>query len=98
MSAAESVCRRHILLSRVLRANRAKPTPGGFCLQLSKIYPDLGFIVQDRAPVLAQAQREIWPRENPQALNNGRVKFLEHNFFDPNPVVGADIYWLRYIL
>jgi hypothetical protein len=54
--------------------------------------------VQDRAPVLAQARREIWPRENPQALNNGRVKFLEHNFFDPNPVVGADIYWLRYIL
>ncbi|KAF4229636.1 hypothetical protein CNMCM6457_006269 [Aspergillus fumigatiaffinis] len=71
---------------------------GGFCLQLSKIYPDLSFIVQDRAPVLAQAQREIWPRENPQALNNDRVKFLEHNFFDPNPVVGADIYWLRYIL
>ncbi|KAL4890073.1 S-adenosyl-L-methionine-dependent methyltransferase [Aspergillus ambiguus] len=71
---------------------------GGFCLQLSKIYPDLSFIVQDRAPVLAQAQQEIWPRENPQALDNGRVQFLEHNFFNPNPVVGADIYWLRYIL
>ncbi|KAJ5990773.1 hypothetical protein N7522_010980 [Penicillium canescens] len=71
---------------------------GGFCLQLSKIYPNLNFIVQDRAPALAQAQREIWPQENPQALSNGRVKFLEHNFFNPNPVIGADIYWLRYIL
>ncbi|KAJ5892735.1 hypothetical protein N7504_009426 [Penicillium tannophilum] len=71
---------------------------GGFCLQLSKIYPDLSFIVQDRAPVLAQAQREIWPLENPQALNTGRVKFLEHDFFNLNPVTGADVYWLRYIL
>ncbi|KAG2419142.1 hypothetical protein HFD88_002246 [Aspergillus terreus] len=71
---------------------------GGFCLQLSKIYPDLSFIVQDRAPALAQAQREIWPRENPEALSTGRVRFLEHNFFNANPVVGADVYWLRYIL
>jgi hypothetical protein len=65
---------------------------------LSKIYPDLKFIVQDRAPALEQAQREIWPRENPEALNTGRVRFLEHDFFNPNPIVGADVYWLRYIL
>ncbi|KAJ5118256.1 hypothetical protein N7448_009971 [Penicillium atrosanguineum] len=71
---------------------------GGFCLQLSKIYPDLNFIVQDRAPALAQAQSTIWPVENPEALKTGRVKFLEHDFFNSNPVVGADIYWLRYIL
>ncbi|KAJ5476098.1 hypothetical protein N7475_001827 [Penicillium sp. IBT 31633x] len=71
---------------------------GGFCLQLSKIYPNLNFVVQDRAPALAQAQGEIWPRENPQALSQGRVKFLEHDFFNTNPVIGADVYWLRYIL
>lgn len=84
-------------LSRV-RYPESNIKPGGFCLQLSKIYPDLSFIVQDRAPALAQAQREIWPRENPEALSTGRVRFLEHNFFNVNPVVGADVYWLRYIL
>jgi hypothetical protein len=28
----------------------------------------------------------------------GRVKFMKHDFFTCNPVHGADIYWLRYIL
>ncbi|RYC54807.1 hypothetical protein CHU98_g11403 [Xylaria longipes] len=31
---------------------------GGFCLQLSHLYPDLKFVLQDRAPVLKQAQSE----------------------------------------
>ncbi|KAI1335920.1 S-adenosyl-L-methionine-dependent methyltransferase [Xylariaceae sp. FL0016] len=71
---------------------------GGFCLQLSRIYPDLRFIVQDRAPVLAQAQRDVWPRENAAALESGRVGFVPHDFFDTNPTEAAEIYWLRYII
>lgn len=71
---------------------------GGFCLQLSKIYPDLFFTVQDRAPALEQAKHEVWPRENPQALADGRVEFFVHDFFKENPVAGADVYWLRYVL
>lgn len=71
---------------------------GGFCLQLSHIYPQLRFVIQDRAPALEQAQKEIWPRENPNALKSGRVQFQPHDFFEPNPVQGADVYWLRYIL
>ncbi|KAI0409179.1 S-adenosyl-L-methionine-dependent methyltransferase [Xylaria palmicola] len=71
---------------------------GGFCLQLSHLYPDLKFVLQDRAPALKQAQTEVWPRENPAALSDGRVQFVPHNFFDTNPVKDADVYWLRYIL
>lgn len=71
---------------------------GGFCIQLSHIYPQLRSIIQDRAPALEQAQAEIWPRENPSALKSGRVQFQPHDFFEPNPVQGADVYWLRYIL
>ncbi|KAL7622056.1 hypothetical protein AAE478_007557 [Parahypoxylon ruwenzoriense] len=71
---------------------------GGFCLQLSRIYPDLRFILQDRAPALKQAQTEVWPRENPGALQQGRIEFVTHDFFNSNPTKGADIYWLRYIL
>ncbi|KAI0437523.1 S-adenosyl-L-methionine-dependent methyltransferase [Xylaria telfairii] len=71
---------------------------GGFCLQLSHLYPDLNFVVQDRAPVLAQAQSEVWPRENAEALRVGRVQFVPHDFFNPNPTIHADVYWLRYIL
>ncbi|MCJ1432684.1 hypothetical protein MMC27_002041 [Xylographa pallens] len=71
---------------------------GGFDLQLSKLYPKLKFVVQDRGPVLEQAEKEVWPKENPQALEAKRVSFMQHDFFNPNPVQNADVYWLRYIL
>ncbi|PLN86961.1 S-adenosyl-L-methionine-dependent methyltransferase [Aspergillus taichungensis] len=71
---------------------------GGFCIQLSHLYPDLRFVVQDRAPALQQAETSVWPRENPKALNDGRVSFMVHDFFNENPVKGADVYWLRYIM
>ncbi|KAL9599305.1 MAG: hypothetical protein Q9219_003932 [cf. Caloplaca sp. 3 TL-2023] len=71
---------------------------GGFCLQLSHLYPSLRFIIQDRAPVLEQAKAAVWPKENPEAVESGRVSFVAHDFFIENPVKGADIYWLRYII
>ncbi|KAJ6259262.1 O-demethylpuromycin-O-methyltransferase [Drechslerella dactyloides] len=71
---------------------------GGFSLGLSHLYPDLNFVIQDRGKTLSKGEAEVWPRENPSALQQGRVKFIEHDFFEENPVKGADIYWLRYIL
>ncbi|KAJ5698549.1 hypothetical protein N7462_000554 [Penicillium macrosclerotiorum] len=71
---------------------------GGFPLQLSKVYPDLRFVVQDRAPVVKQGLEHIWPKENPAALHAGRVQFMAHSFFNKNPVEAADVYYLRYVL
>lgn len=71
---------------------------GGLPLHLSRKYPDLQFVVQDRRPVLEQAQSQVWPKENPEALASGRVTFMPHDFFSKNPVQAADVYWLRYII
>lgn len=71
---------------------------GGFCVQLSHLYPSLSFVLQDRAPVLKIAETEVWPRESPEALRDGRITFMEHDFFMENPVKGAEVYWLRSIL
>ena len=71
---------------------------GGFCIELSRQYPDLKFVVQDRAPALERAKSVTWPRDNADALKAGRVTFQPHDFFNENPVVGADVYWLRYIM
>ena len=71
---------------------------GGFDIQLSRLYPKLKFVVQDRGPVLKQAESVVWPKENAAALAEGRVTFMEHDFFNPNPIQGADVYWLRYIM
>ncbi|KAF3912593.1 O-demethylpuromycin-O-methyltransferase [Arthrobotrys entomopaga] len=71
---------------------------GGFCLELSRLYPSLSFVIQDREQIVKKAEMEVWPRENPTALQEGRVDFLKHDFFQENPTKGADIYWMRYIL
>ncbi|KAL8723916.1 MAG: hypothetical protein Q9166_008221, partial [cf. Caloplaca sp. 2 TL-2023] len=61
---------------------------GGFDIQLSHLYLDLKFVVQDRGPVVQQAETIFWAKEAPKALAD---------FFAANPVKGAKIYWLRYI-
>lgn len=71
---------------------------GGFPLHLSKIYPHLRFQVQDRGPVIKQGLEQVWPKENPDAIADGRIEFIEHSFFEKNPTEGADIYHLRYVL
>ncbi|KAJ5199212.1 hypothetical protein N7491_000229 [Penicillium cf. griseofulvum] len=49
------------------------------------------FIVQDWPPALKQAKTQIWPEQNHHAVEEGRVTFMPHNFFDENPVKGADV-------
>lgn len=71
---------------------------GGFDIQLSHLYPDLKFVVQDRGPVISQAEKTVWAAQAPEVLAEGRVRFMEHDFFQVNPVKGAEIYWLRYIM
>ncbi|OJJ07368.1 hypothetical protein ASPVEDRAFT_202138 [Aspergillus versicolor CBS 583.65] len=71
---------------------------GGFMIQLSKRFPLLNFIIQDCSSNMRLAEMEVWPKENHAALEEGRVKFRVHDFFTSNPVQGAEIYWLRYIL
>ncbi|EEY23686.1 conserved hypothetical protein [Verticillium alfalfae VaMs.102] len=80
------------------RAHLHAYVAGGFCLQLSHLYPNLKFVLQDRGPAIEKAQNEVWPRENPAALAAGRIRFVVHDFFEKNPVPEADVYWLRYVL
>lgn len=55
-------------------------------------------IVQDRPENVKRGEEEIFPEKAPDALASGRVKFMAHDFFEPNPVKQADVYWLRAIL
>ncbi|GKZ28708.1 hypothetical protein AbraIFM66950_011775 [Aspergillus brasiliensis] len=71
---------------------------GGFVLQLLSEYPRLKFVVQDRLENVQQGEREIFPREAPDAIPSGQVTFMAHDFFQENPVKNAEVYWLRGIL
>ncbi|GAA6037613.1 hypothetical protein JCM8097_006143 [Rhodosporidiobolus ruineniae] len=41
---------------------------------------------------------QLWEKEVPEALESGRVKLMPHDFFGPQPVKGADVYFLRAII
>lgn len=67
-------------------------------MQLLRVYPHFNCVVEDRAEVVRQGKEEVWPQTAPDLLETGKVKFLAHDFFQNNPVGGADVYWLRGIL
>lgn len=65
---------------------------GSFSIAIAQKFPNLSCIVQDRKDV-AEAGRKTLP-----ASLERRVSFMEHNFFDPQPVKAAAVYLLRWIL
>lgn len=66
-------------------------------LDLAKMYPNLKFIIQDRPQVLEKAAY-LWTKEYPESLESRRVTMMPHDFFEANPIKGADVYLFRHIL
>lgn len=58
---------------------------------IARQFPLLSFVVQDLEPVIAAVEKA-----NSGELND-RVKFMTHDFFTEQPVVGADVYFFRWI-
>ncbi|KAK9772277.1 putative O-methyltransferase domain-containing protein [Seiridium cardinale] len=67
-----------------------------FCMELHERYPDLRLVIQDRTPVIQQAI-STWEAKFPKALSEGKLELMPHDFFKPNPILHAAVYWLRYI-
>lgn len=61
---------------------------GIIAFKLADKYPDMQIIVQDRPEVIALAD----------ARARTNVLFQSHDFFAPQPVKGADVYFFRWIL
>ncbi|KAF6844643.1 O-methyltransferase [Colletotrichum musicola] len=54
-------------------------------------------IVQDQPGMIEHAAAH-WQKTDPQALATGAVKLTVHDFFNENPVKGADVYWFRSVI
>ncbi|KAK1456166.1 O-methyltransferase [Colletotrichum cuscutae] len=54
-------------------------------------------IVQDQPGMIAHATAHC-NKTDPQALTSGVVKLTPHDFFNENPVKGADVYWFRSVI
>ncbi|KAG2035383.1 S-adenosyl-L-methionine-dependent methyltransferase [Suillus americanus] len=75
---------------------------GTFSTPLAKMYPHLRITDQDLPEVLLDAQN-VWKKDAPEALLDGRVEFVPLNFLEDVPVTGKDVYYhlimqLRHVL
>ncbi|EMD32674.1 hypothetical protein CERSUDRAFT_118699 [Gelatoporia subvermispora B] len=70
---------------------------GGLSLDLAKRYHSLKFVVEDRSAVIEKASA-VWQTELLDAVKNNRVRLLAHDFFAEQPIKGAEVYTMRYIL
>ncbi|ROV99193.1 hypothetical protein VPNG_08247 [Cytospora leucostoma] len=64
---------------------------GFVCIALARKFPSISFIVQDLEPVIKEAQGKV-----PSDVAD-RVSFMVHDFFTPQPILGADVYFFRWI-
>jgi 6-hydroxytryprostatin B O-methyltransferase len=60
-------------------------------VELAQRYPNLKLVVEDYKNNVEKGAAQL-----PSELTN-RVKFVPHNFFDVQPVAGAEVYILRHI-
>jgi hypothetical protein len=69
---------------------------GDFAFALVEKYPSLRVVVQDVPDVVEQGRAVLADRANAGCSNN--VEFQAHDFFGPQPIQGADVYFLRMVL
>lgn len=71
---------------------------GQLCVQVANEFPDLNFIIQDLPEAVETAQKSFTADENIKSTVKSRIQFMSHDFFTPQPVVDAQIYFLRMII
>ncbi|KAJ8131015.1 hypothetical protein O1611_g2611 [Lasiodiplodia mahajangana] len=64
---------------------------GFVCVELARKLPSMKFVVQDLEPVISDAQDQI-----PSDVAD-RISLMAHDFFLPQPVRDADVYFFRWI-
>ncbi|KAI1471098.1 putative hydroxyindole O-methyltransferase [Daldinia caldariorum] len=64
---------------------------GEVAIALARKYPHMKIVVQDQPEVIKGLEKRI-----PEELKN-RIHGMEHDFFTPQPVNGADAYLLRWV-
>ncbi|KAI1100869.1 S-adenosyl-L-methionine-dependent methyltransferase [Jackrogersella minutella] len=88
------------LLSRLAKGSEFVDVGGGlghFARAISKQNQHLKIIVQDLPKVVSRADH-LQGESDPHRHQEGHVVFQAHDFFTPQPIKGAAVYFLRWIL
>jgi 2-polyprenyl-3-methyl-5-hydroxy-6-metoxy-1,4-benzoquinol methylase len=68
---------------------------GVITLQLAKAHPHLMLKLQDLPERVIQAKNEVWPKQCPEAIAEGRIEFEAMDFFVDSPIPNCDVYYVR---
>ncbi|KAI3340507.1 O-methyltransferase [Ustulina deusta] len=68
---------------------------GHTCVALAKVWPDLDFVIQDIPHVVEEGVKVIKETAEPSIAS--RIQFQEYDFFQRQPVEGANVYLFRHI-
>lgn len=69
---------------------------GHFVRDLVELNPGFRVVVQDLPRVVEGLAKEFG--DGGEGGGKGNVTYQAHDFFDPQPVVGADVYFLRHVM
>ncbi|KAI0261384.1 S-adenosyl-L-methionine-dependent methyltransferase [Gloeopeniophorella convolvens] len=64
---------------------------------LFKDFPHLKYVVEDLPPVIKDGET-FWTASSPKALEEGRVTLKAQDFFEPQAVKEAAVYYLRFVI
>jgi trans-aconitate methyltransferase len=62
---------------------------GSVSVAIARAFPNLSFVVQDFENTVAEGRNYV-----PEELTD-RITFMGHDFFEPQPVKDADVYFFR---
>lgn len=71
---------------------------GQLCVQVAQEFEHLQFIVQDLPEAIETAKNSFDGDDNIAATVKSRIRFMAHDFFKPQPLVDAHVYFLRMII
>lgn len=70
---------------------------GSVAHALAEKFPDLHYVVQDRAKTMKEDAHRYWCDHMPEALSSGKVILEVHDFFTEQPRKATDVFILRFI-
>lgn len=71
---------------------------GQLCVEVAKEFESLEFIVQDLPEAVETARQSFDTDASINPAIKSRISFMSHDFFQPQPVVDAHVYFLRMII
>lgn len=71
---------------------------GSACQAIMSVAPNVTKVVVQDLPSAIDTAERFWNTEDAEALASGRVQLQVHDFFTPQPVKGAEVYFLRFIV